>query len=112
MKDMYENALLQNGEIYEIAASLTQDFCSITPRSILADSRIIKILRYAIAPSISQMKFSQFFGISSIGNFDNDKVSPGTAKYRSLKAIAPKIASFAEENLDTQRFLWLNTNQE
>ncbi len=74
MKAMYENALLQNGEVYDIAAALTQDFRSITSNAILADSRIIKILRYAIAPSISQMKFGQFFGISSIGKFENDKV--------------------------------------
>jgi len=112
MKAMYENALLQNGEVYDIAAALTQDFRSITSRAILADSRIIKILRYAIAPSISQMKFGQFFGISSMGKFENDKVSPGTARHRALKAIAPKIALFAKERLDSQRFLWLDTDGE
>jgi hypothetical protein len=112
MKAMYENALLQNGEIYEIAAALTQDFRSITSRAILADSRIIKILRYAIAPSISQMKFGQFFGISSIGKFENDKISSGTARHRALKTIAPKIASFSKARLDRQRFLWLEKGEE
>ena len=112
MKAMYENALLQNGEVYDIAAALTQDFNSITSRAILTDSRIIKILRYAIAPSISQMKFGQFFGMSSIGTFENDKVSPGTAKYQTLKAIASKMALFAKERIDTQRFLWLDPEGE
>jgi len=107
MKSMYENALLQNGEVYDIAAALTQNFRSITAKAILTDSRIIKILRYAIAPSISQMKFGQCFGISSIGKFENDKISPGTAKYRTLKTISSKIALFAKERLDRQRFLWL-----
>lgn len=111
MKAMYENALLQNGEVYDSAARLTQDFCSITSEAILTDSRIIKILRYAIAPSISQMKFGQFFGISSISRFENDKVSPGTIKYQALKAIAPKITLFVKERLDKQRFLWLEADE-
>ena len=107
MKAIYENALLQNGEIYDVAAKLTQDFRSITSEAILADSRIIKILRYAIAPAISQMKFGQVFGIASIGPFENDKIPPGTSKHSKLQAIAPKIASFANERLDSQRFIWL-----
>jgi len=111
MKAMYENALLQNGEVYDIAADLTQDFRSITSKAILADSRIVKILRYAIAPSISQMKFGQFFDISSIGKFENDKIAPDTARYRALKAIAPKIASFVRQRLDHQRFLWLEADE-
>jgi len=112
MKAMYENALLQNGEVYDIAATLTQDFRSVTSSAILADSRIIKILRYAIAPSISQMKFGQFFGISSVGRFENDRVLPDTAKHRSLTSIAPKIALFVNERLDRRRFLWLETRGE
>ena len=108
MKAMYENALVQNGEIYDIAARLTADFRTITARAIMADSRIIKILRYAIAPSISQMKFGQFFGLASIDGLENDRISEGTAKYRLLKSLAPKIARFAVRNLDRERFLWLH----
>ena len=108
MKAMYENALIQNGEIYEIAAQLTADFRAIVARAILADSRIIKILRYAVAPSISQMKFGQLFGLASIDALENDRVSQGATKYRLLKSLAPKIARFAVRNLDYQRFLWLN----
>ena len=108
MKAMYENALTQNGEIYDIAAQLTSDFRTIAARAVLADSRIIKILRYAIAPSISQMKFGQFFGIASIDTFENDRVTPRSNKYRTLKSLAPKIARFAAQNLDSRRFPWLN----
>jgi hypothetical protein len=112
MKAMYENAILQNGEVYDIAAALTKDFRSISSKAILADSRIIKILRYAMAPSISQMKFGQIFGFSSISKFENDKVSPDTAKYQTLKAFAPKIAAFAKKRLDRRRFLWLHADGE
>ena len=62
MRAMYENAILQNGEIYDFTFQVTQGFTNITAEAILADSRIVRILRYAVAPSISQMKFGQLFG--------------------------------------------------
>ena len=108
MKAMYDNALAQNGEIYDIARSYTEDFRKITAETIKADSRIIKILRYAIAPSISQMKFGQFFGLTSIDSFENDKLDVGSAKHKALCQIAPMIAAFVTENLDSNRFLWVS----
>lgn len=107
MKAMYENALAQNGELYGIARESTEDFQNITAAAICADSRIIKILRYAIAPSISQMKFGQFFGMGSVDKFENDRLEPETAKYEALCRIAPQIAQFATENLDHNRFIWI-----
>jgi len=107
MQAIYDNALEQNGELYDIAAQLTQDFAEITPAAILSDSRIIKILRYAIAPSISQMKFGQLFGLKSIDRYENAKLQPGMAKYRQLASIAAEIAQFAIAHLDRSRFLWL-----
>lgn len=106
-KAMYENALAQNGETYDIARDSTSDFQNITAAAICADSRIIKILRYAIAPSISQMKFGQFFGLLSIGKFENDRLEPGTTKHNALRKIAPQIAKFVIENLDLNRFIWV-----
>ncbi len=107
MKAMYENALQQNGEIYDIARAATKDFRKITAEAIAYDSRIIKILRYAIAPSISQMKFGQFFGMGSIDRFENDRLEPGTQRHNDLLKIAPLIASFATKNLDRKRFIWV-----
>jgi hypothetical protein len=110
MKAMYDNALAQNGEIYDIAKASTKDFRSITTAAICADSRIIKMLRYAIAPSISQMKFGQFFGMGSIDKFENDRLEAGTAKHTALRKIAPEIARFATDNLDCRRFIWVPKN--
>ena len=107
MRAMYENALQQNDEIYDIARIATTDFSEITAEAIASDSRIIKILRYAIAPSISQMKFGQFFGMGSIDKFENDRLEPGSQRHNALLKIAPQIASFATENLDHKRFLWV-----
>ena len=78
VKNMYFNSVLQNGETFDIALGLTDSFSKITPEAILADSRIIKILRYILAPSISQMKFGQFFGLNSIERYENHKLLPGT----------------------------------
>lgn len=105
MKAMYDNALAQNGETYDTAKDSTDDFQKITSAAICADSRIIKILRYAIAPSISQMKFGQFFGLGSIDKFENDRLELGTAKHNALRKIAPQIAAFATKNLDLNRFI-------
>lgn len=107
MRAMYENAVAQNGDIYDIAFELTKGFSQISEAAILDDSRIIKSLRYAVAPTISQMKFGQIFGLNSIDKFENDKVSKGTAKHKELSRIAAKIAQFATCNLDQSRFVWL-----
>lgn len=104
---MYENAILQNGEIYDFAFDATHGFAQITAEAVLSDSRIIRILRYAVAPSISQMKFGQFFGLSSIEPIERDKIAKGKA-LDTLKELAPKIASFVNEHLDRTRFVWLD----
>jgi hypothetical protein len=108
LKDMYSNSVIQNGEVYDIASTLTKDFSAITKESILADSRIIKVFRYAMAPSISQMKFGQFFGLNSIDKFENDKLTGQSRKFKMLEEIADEIANFTLTNIDRSRFLWLN----
>jgi hypothetical protein len=107
MQAMYANALLQNEELYDIASELTEHFTRIRRDAILADSRIIKILRYATAPSISQMKFGQLFGLSSIDLYENERTLVGGPKYGRLTAIADQIADFVTQRLDRARFIWL-----
>jgi len=111
MKAMYSNAMAQNGEMYEIAALLTENFRRISSEAIMKDSRIIKILRYSVAPSISQMKFGQCFGLNSISRFENDRIASGTPKYKLLEKLAGPMAAFASENIDTSRFMWLVSDQ-
>jgi len=106
-KNMYENAILQNGEIFDIAFENTRKFSTITGDAILADSRIIKILRYIVTPSISQMKFGQIFGMNSIGKFEDEKLQPNSNKYKELEKISFNIADFINKNIDKKRFIWL-----
>jgi hypothetical protein len=65
MDGLYRTHLAHNGVLFDIAAGLTDHFRGITAESIVEDSRVIKIGRYCVAPSISQMKFGQFFGLAS-----------------------------------------------
>lgn len=107
MKDMYENAVLQNSENYDIAFNLTDGFSKISGEAILEDSRIIKTFRYAIAPTISQMKFGQIFGLNSLDKFENSRVSRSAARHEGLAQISEQIAKFTFDNLDRSRFMWL-----
>lgn len=109
MRAMYDNALDQNGEIYDITFNLTDSFANIVPESILTDSRIIKILRYCVAPSISQMKFGQLFGLTSISTFENDRIQLGTPKHKALELLANNMVDFFNKNLDYTRFMWIQS---
>lgn len=112
MRAMYETALLQNDEVYDTAYKLTEGFKRINAAAILADSRIIKTLRYCVAPSISQMKFGQLFGRNTIEDLERSKLTEHTLKHKELSLIAHEIARFASENIDKKRFCWITDNCE
>ncbi len=103
---MYKNAFDENGLIYDIASKLTDGFVNISPDAILSDSRIIKILRYAIAPSISQMKLGQFLGLKTVDRFEKSKLTSGNI-FQILEQIAVNIANFATTKIDKDRFIWI-----
>ncbi len=106
MRAIYDNAVLQNGEVFDIASTETKAFTEITASAIISDSRIIKILRYCLAPSISQMKFGQLFGLATIESFERDKIVV-RSKLDDLERLAPRIAEFVNQHLDRSRFVWL-----
>jgi hypothetical protein len=103
---LYENALAQGGETYEVAFGLTDGFRSIGVEAITSDSRIIRILRYAVAPSISQMKLGQMLGRTSVEAVERDRITKGSS-LQDLKRLAPRIAAFATTHLDRRRFVWV-----
>lgn len=111
MRAMYETAVKQSGELFDIASDLTAGFSRLDAGAVTQDSRIIKILRYCLAPSISQMKFGQFFGLSSIATFETDRIVRGV-KLEQLKRISEELAQFVRQNLDRSRFLWLEQELE
>lgn len=112
MKEMYRDALRQNNDIYEIAFALTDEFKEITAESILKDPRIIRILRYSVAPSISQMKFGQMLGIPSVDKFERIGNPVADCASESLNSVAEEMARFFRENLDEQRFPWIANSRQ
>jgi hypothetical protein len=83
----------------------------IVPKMILADSRIIKVLRYCMLPVLSQMKLGQLVGLDTTAEFEENIIDRG-AKFKTLKRAAPEICRMVNEYLDSQRFLWLQENLE
>jgi hypothetical protein len=106
MKSIYEESLKENEALYDITYNATQGFKAINSATILSDSRVIKILRYSVSPTISQMKFGQMFEMTSIEPFEREKHEIGSEKYECLKAVAGKIADFINKNIDEERFWW------
>ena len=109
MTSMYQSSVIQSSVLFDIAMALTKGFTKITAEAIVEDTRIIKIFRYCVTPSISQMKFGQLFGLSSIGSFENE-VQLNSQQHKKIATVAPRIAKFVTENLDHDRFLWLLHN--
>lgn len=107
-KKIFHDISKDLSDLYDIAYKLTDGFQKITPSAILGDSRIIKILRYATIPVISQMKLGQILGMDSTTSFEESKISGGKTM-TLLKINAAKLVKIFNDNLDRQRFLWLNT---
>lgn len=103
----YEANVEKAKELYDIAAEKTNNFHDITASAIREDSRIVMILRFAVEPTISQMKFGALIGISSTGSYEgfdpDDVTTPNTA-------TADAIAEFATENLSEKKIPWMGNS--
>jgi hypothetical protein len=103
---LYASSLASNGPLYDLTATATNNFTEITAEAIQGDTRILKILRYCIAPSISQMKFGQLFGLRSTASIESRRHGPGSSAARALASKATEVAAFIRANLDQSRFEW------
>ena len=106
---LYSDCSMQCESLFDITINKTNGFRTITPEIILSDSRIIKVLRYCMLPVISQMKLGQLVGISTTGDFEDTSVTAGR-QFHKLKEIAPRLCNLFSEYMDSQRFLWLQTD--
>jgi hypothetical protein len=57
---------------------------------------------------MSQMKLGQLIGLASTAPYENEAVTSG-AKYKQLQSKVIRLSDIFNENLDRQRFLWLNS---
>ncbi len=106
-RKMYADAVTQCDPLYGIAFAKTDGFRNpITPKMILEDSRIIKVLRYCMLPVLSQMKLGQLIGLDTTAVFEENIIDRG-ARLSELKKAVSELCRLANEGLDSQRFLWL-----
>jgi len=97
-REFYRTANVEGEELYDIAFRLTNEFRNITGQVIRQNSRILKILRYMLLPTLSQMKLGQMVGLASTASFENGVV-PNSA-------IAQRLATMVRHNLDRGRIVW------
>ena len=98
LRQMYVDAFDSNALIYDIAHKLTDGFTNITSASVMADSRVIKVLRYAVAPTISQINFGQFVGLNSVDKFEKKPLKNGTS-FENLRQVAENITIYVNKNI-------------
>jgi hypothetical protein len=111
MPTLFANAVNLNGTLYDECFSLTSGFSNISAESILKNASILKVLRYAICPPISEMKFGQLFGFRTSSPFETTPPRPGSDKYTKLESQARDMAEFLSRQLDHSRFIWVNNPQ-
>lgn len=109
-KELYGTCAIQSEALFNTTLKLTKEFSSITPDTLLSDSRIIKILRYCMLPVISQMKLGQLIGCTTTSDFEERYADVNSSLYRKLENVAPQLCVLFNEYLDIQRFLWLSTH--
>lgn len=106
-KELYQASLEENKALYDFTYGITDGFSNITAEAIMNTPSAIKILRYCVAPPISQMKFGQLVGLRSVSKFEGRPVKPGSPGFTALENVAADICDFINLNIDKERFVWL-----
>lgn len=107
-RSLYQDCSTQCESLFDIAMNKTHGFRVVTPEILLEDSRIIKVLRYCMLPVISQMKLGQLVDMSSTKDFE-DSMATSPAQLKKLKTVAPNLCKLFIDYMDSQRFIWLQT---
>ncbi len=87
-------------QLYDVAVAATGLFASITSDELRGKPRIIKTLRYCLAPVISQMRLGQLIGIGTTEAFEEQGATPTPDQ-------AERLAEWFRAHLDRERFRWL-----
>jgi hypothetical protein len=88
-------------KLYDAMANATAQLTKLTPDAIRKSPAIIKILRYCLAPVVSQMRLGQIIEIGSTEPFEEQGVSP-------TEPQAQKLIEWFTTYLDRERFPWLD----
>lgn len=87
--------------LYDEMVSATAQLIAITPRAIQEKPKAIKILRYCLAPVISQMRLGQIIELDSTEGFEEKGVRPSDEQ-------AARLAWWFQNYLDQERFPWVS----
>lgn len=87
--------------LFDQTAEATQQFTKITADVLKAAPKIIKTLRYCLAPVISQMRLGQLVGIGTTEAFEEQGTVPTADQ-------AERLARWFNDYLDRDRFPWLD----
>lgn len=85
--------------LYDETIRVTSNLTALGPEIIQANPRIIKILRYCLTPSISQMRLGQLIGLGTTEAFEEQGKAPAAEQ-------AGNLARWFDANLDRERFPW------
>jgi len=86
--------------LYDEMAKATAHLTNITPSVLQKSPRVIKILRYCLAPVISQMRLGQLIEVDSTESFEERGIPPADVP-------AARLANWFKEYLDHERFPWV-----
>ncbi len=87
-------------DLYDTMFTVTQGLRAISVEAIQAHPRIVKMLRYTTAPTISQMRLGQIAGLRTTGGFEEKGIPPSLEQ-------AEHLARWFREHLDQERFPWI-----
>ena len=87
--------------LYDDTATVTDRFTRISPEVIRANPKIIKTLRYCLAPVVSQMRLGQLIGVDTTEAFEEKGRAPTDGQVTQL-------AAWVNGHLDRNRFQWLD----
>ena len=100
--DLYKGLQDPLKTLYDQMVDATANLTTITVRSLQQHPHVIKILRYCLAPTISQMRLGQIVGIGSTRPFEVDDKRPSDQ-------VAGELAQWFQSYLDRERFPWTLT---
>src|SRR5215216_1105127 len=96
---LYKSLQDNIGAEYNEMSTVTNALINLNGEILQTNPRIIKMLRYAAVPTVSQMRLGQIAGVHTTSSFES-----GT---KATYEQATKLAKWLSDHLDRDRFIWI-----
>jgi len=96
---LFRELQLPNQDRFDQLMRATQSLTLITRQVLQASPGLVKILRYCLAPVISQMRLGQIVGLGTTESFEERQATPTDGQ-------ADRLACWFNDYLDRERFPW------